>query len=810
MESNNATNCNIILRYICTIYINNQIFHQDMISSKKHILKNMVRSKITALIILLIINSIFHSKLVSAQNIDLKKNFVTIPAGSFLMGGDLEPKYITAGKEEGWRSIFIQDEFPQRKVKITQPFEISKYEITNFQYEQFDPNHNKWRGHFMDISKGDKEAVVYVSWEEAVTYTKWLSELDSLFDYRLPTEAEWEYAARGGTKTPFNDGKEGDIYKLNPFSQSQMEQKNYQFPYPFTWTNGCRSWVTWLPNNCIGVEDVYPNKDNIKAVDLTVGKSHPNNFGIFDMHGNVEEWVLDWYGTYNENDTVNPTSYIAGDFKVVRGGSHNNHVQHTRSANRISSAKNDKHYFLGFRVVRMQKNTETKPSVLKQRVRNWAENVKQQRYVWENDKFNPHFSITSLYELVPMIEDGSHCGSNEQMRQFGFDNDNRKPLLTGPLYTHNHSPTISWAENGDILISWFTGESEIGAELTLPVSRGKRKADGSLEWTQPSEFLKAADRNMHSSNLLNNSILNKIKPNTDFTLHQMASIGIAGRWDKLALGYRKSKDNGATWSPVKMILELDHGKNNGASMQGNMLQTDDGTLIFVTDDEDDDITNTGSVVVSIDNGETWERRGHSSSTKCEKRIGGLHAALVEIEDINNDNKKDLMAIARDHGKYYDGKAPQSISVDRGKTWSRSASIFPSIKSGQRFTLLKLRNSEVSKQKRTETPILFTGFANDSIRAKNANGEMDYIHGLYAAMSFDGGKTWPENFRRVVSQVKGNNEEEITVAPWQRKNKLTNVHGQKEGYMSVTQTPDGKIFLTDGKIVYTFNLAWLTE
>jgi formylglycine-generating enzyme required for sulfatase activity len=780
-----------------------------MVASKKNIMENIFLIKISGLMTLLVLNSLFTLKTVNAQTYIPDENFIAIPAGSFLMGADIDAKYITAGKKEGWRSIFIQDEFPQRKVQITQPFEMSKYEITNSQYEKFDPDHKKWRGNFMDISEGDNEAVVYVSWDEAVAYTKWLSEQDPDFNYRLPTEAEWEYAARAGTTSPFNNGKTGDIYGLNPFNETQMEQMNYQFPYPFTWTNGCRGWVTWLPENCVGVEDVYPNKDNIVDVDLTVGHSQPNKFGIYDMHGGVEEWVQDWYGPYNENDNSDPNGYATGDFKVARGGSHNNHVQHTRSANRMSSATNDKHYLLGLRVVRAPKNIKANAATLEQPVRPWAENVAKRTYDWGNDVSSPLFSVTSLYELVEMKEDGSHFGSNEQMRQFGFDPDNLKPLLTGPLYTHNHSPTITWSQNGDMLLSWFTGESEIGAELTLPASRGKRKADGSLEWTQPAEFLKAADRNMHSSNLLNNSVLNTTKPNTDFTLHQMASVGVAGRWDKLALGYRQSTDNGATWSPVKMVLELDHGKNNGASMQGNMLQTDDGTLIFVTDDDDDEVTNTGSLVVSTNNGESWERRGHSSTTPGEQRIAGLHAAVVEIDDKNNDGKKDLLAIARDHGKYYDGKAPMSISVDGGNTWARSASVFPSIKSGQRFTLLKLRHSTASKQKQNETPILLTGFANDSIRAKNTNGEMDDVHGLYAALSFDGGKTWPEKYRKVVSPVKGDNEEKLAVAPWQRQNTLSKNRGQKDGYMSVTQTPDGKIYLTDGKIVYTFNLAWLT-
>ena len=664
------------------------------------------------------------------------------------------------------------------------------------------------RGHFMDISTGDNEAVVYVTWEEAVAFCQWLSCNDTNFDFRLPTEAEWEYAARAGTRTPFNNGIGGNIYELNPFNGVQMEKMNYQFPYPFTWSNGCRRWVTWLPENCLGVEDVYPDKYHIKKVDLTVGQSEPNNFGVYDMHGGVEEWVLDWYGLYNSNDTIDPVGYESGDFKVIRGGSHNNHVQHTRSGNRMSSARNDKHYFLGFRVVRVPKNQGSKQKTFVQPVRPWAADVVKQQYNWDIIYSEPQFSITSLYELVTMQSDGSHYGSNEQTTQFGFDFENQIPLLTGPLYTHNHSPTITWSENGDLLISWFSGESEIGPELTLLACRGKRQTNGSIHWTAPSEFLKAADRNMHGSNLLNSVSNAALDPAENFTLHQMASIGVAGRWDKLALGYRKSTDNGASWSAVKMILELDHGLNDGASMQGNMLQTMDGTLIFVTDDEGDGISNTGSIAVSTDNGETWTRKGHSSSAPDSLRIAGIHAAVVEVNDINKDGTNDLMAIARDKGKYYSGKAPKSVSTDDGNTWSRSASEFPSIGSGQRFTLLKLFHSNGSIKPHGNEPILFTGFANDSILAKDAEGRLNYVTGLYAALSFDNGKTWPQKFRRVISDVGGNKTLKLAIAPWQRTSFLSRTAGQKEGYMSVTQTPDGMIFLTDGKIVYSFNLEWI--
>jgi hypothetical protein len=476
----------------------------------------------------------------------------------------------------------------------------------------------------------------------------------------------------------------------------------------------------------------------------------------------------------------------------------------------MSAAINDKNYFLGFRLVRIPKQQKEGGKRAEQPVYPWGSKVSAGKYAWKKKNTQPVFSITSLYELVPAVKDGSHYGSVRQMAQFGFDADKKLPLLTGPLYSHNHSPTLEWCENGDLLVSWFSGESEIGPELTLLASRGKRQPDGSLEWTPPSRFLKAEDRNMHSSNILNNAIRVGLKRDKAFTLHQMASIGIAGRWDKLALGYRKSTDNGATWSAVRMILDPDHGPTAGASMQGNMFQTSDGMLVFVTDDKGDSYAGTGSLVVSTDNGQTWERRGFSGVTPDTLRIAGGHAVVAEINDVNEDGKKDLLAIARDEGAYYAGKAPQSISMDGGNTWKRSPSVFPSVGTGQRMTLLRLSYSAVPAGTTGSKPLLFTGFAGDSIRAKDGEGKLSFVTGLYAALSFDEGKTWPEEYRKVISNLRGSDTLNLSIAPWQRTTKLARTKGQHEGYFSSGQTPDGTIYLTDGKIVYAFNLSWLME
>jgi len=115
--------------------------------------------------------------------------FVRILPGSFMMGQD---------KGGDW------DERPVHKVNITQSFAVSATEVTNAQYEQFDPDHRVLRGK-LGYSKGDDEAVVFVSWHEAVEFCKWLSKKEDK-PYRLPTEAEWEYACRAGTTGNYYTG----------------------------------------------------------------------------------------------------------------------------------------------------------------------------------------------------------------------------------------------------------------------------------------------------------------------------------------------------------------------------------------------------------------------------------------------------------------------------------------------------------------------------------------------------------------------------------------------------------------------------
>jgi len=137
--------------------------------------------------------------------------------------------------------------------------------------------------------------------------------------YRLPTEAEWEYAARSGTKTPFYTG-----------NNLTTDQANYDGNYPYN-------------NNAKGT---YLQKT------INVGSFAANNWGLYDMSGNVYEWCWDWYGSYNTGNQTNPIGSASGSDRVLRGGSWNSSAQACRSARRSNFAPSIRDDYYGFRLVR--------------------------------------------------------------------------------------------------------------------------------------------------------------------------------------------------------------------------------------------------------------------------------------------------------------------------------------------------------------------------------------------------------------------------------------------------------------------------
>ena len=211
------------------------------------------------------------------------------------------------------------DDEAQVAVTLTKPFELGKYEVTQGQWKSV-MGTEPWDG--QDNVKADKDCpATYVSWDDATEFCETLTEIERKAgklkadeEYRLPTEAQWEYACRAGTTTAFSFGD--DESKLGEYG--------------------------WFGGNTRG-ED-YAHK---------VGTKKPNPWGLHDMHGNVIEWCSDWFGE-KLSRVVDPVGPRGGLNRVNRGGSFGGIPGECRSAFRFSNAPPNRGDDLGFRVARSQ------------------------------------------------------------------------------------------------------------------------------------------------------------------------------------------------------------------------------------------------------------------------------------------------------------------------------------------------------------------------------------------------------------------------------------------------------------------------
>lgn len=224
--------------------------------------------------------------------------FVKISKGSFMMGS-----------EDG-----DTDEVPVRQVKIGQDFYLGKYEVTQSEYEKV---MGKNPSYFKDCPKCPVEKV---SWDDARKFIKKLNEKNE-GTYRLPTEAEWEYACRAGTTTEFVFG-----HALS------SDQANFDGNYPYG----------------------SAGKGNYLKKTTEVGSYQPNNWGLYDMHGNVWEWVEDVHsGDYKGLPTDGSANLTKGDVsrRVFRGGSWLVSGANLRCASRDRNTPSVSSHSIGFRVV---------------------------------------------------------------------------------------------------------------------------------------------------------------------------------------------------------------------------------------------------------------------------------------------------------------------------------------------------------------------------------------------------------------------------------------------------------------------------
>ncbi|MDA0746931.1 MAG: formylglycine-generating enzyme family protein [bacterium] len=231
-------------------------------------------------------------------------DFVYIAPGTFTMG--------SPGSEPGHGS----DEGPQHEVTISQGFHLGKYEVTQGQWEAV-MGTTPWSGGSYVQEKPDNPAV-YVSWNDAQEFVHRLNVATGDSLYRLPSEAEWEYACRAGITTRWS------------FGDNENQLKDY----------------AWYDDNAWAIGEKYAHQ---------VGTKKANPWGLYDMHGNVWEWVQDWYGSYSSSAQVDPMGPVSGSIRVWRGGSFDYDARLTRSADRSNFSPSYRHNDLGFRLLRRAK-----------------------------------------------------------------------------------------------------------------------------------------------------------------------------------------------------------------------------------------------------------------------------------------------------------------------------------------------------------------------------------------------------------------------------------------------------------------------
>ncbi len=259
----------------------------------------------------------------AAAQAGVPANFVYIRGGTFSMGSPENEVFRSGG--EGQHQVRLSD------------FYLCRYEVTVAEFRRFvedgystdaenQQDARNWRhgvsGQLRSSSE-ENHPVIYVSWNDAVKYCKWLS-FKTGKNFRLPTEAEWEYACRSGTQTPFNTG-----YNMT------TSQANYNGNYPYD-------------NNQKGV---------YRQNTVSVNSFTPNAWGLYNMHGNVWEWCSDWhkesyYAECKAKGTVsNPDNQEPGSYRVLRGGSWSSTAGRCRSACRDGFAPDFRDSFVGFRLV---------------------------------------------------------------------------------------------------------------------------------------------------------------------------------------------------------------------------------------------------------------------------------------------------------------------------------------------------------------------------------------------------------------------------------------------------------------------------
>jgi formylglycine-generating enzyme required for sulfatase activity len=286
-----------------------------------------------------------------------------IPAGEFMMGSGESAEHTAAFFNKTYdKDCLTADDFkqehPQHRVRITRPFYLSMHHVTRGQFRRFVAESdyktdaekgrkpgadglNPEKGEFefsrkyswrdAGYEETDEHPVVNVSWNDAVAFCQWLTRKEGK-TYRLPTEAEWEYACRAGMPTRYYSGDDPET--LPDVGNVADAAAKVKFP----------DWK-WAIKTSDGYVFTAP-----------VGTFRPNAFWLYDMHGNAWQWCADWYGKdyYGKSPTDDPTGPDSGDRRVLRGGSWCSGPYSCRSAARCGYPPDYRDHATGFRVARAE------------------------------------------------------------------------------------------------------------------------------------------------------------------------------------------------------------------------------------------------------------------------------------------------------------------------------------------------------------------------------------------------------------------------------------------------------------------------
>jgi formylglycine-generating enzyme required for sulfatase activity len=544
-----------------------------------------------------------------------------IPAGSFLMGEQHAVPQAMNGPD--WGDHGNHDEIPVHKVTITNPFYLSETEITAEQFRQFRADY-QGPELFAPYAAG-------ISWTEADAFCKWLGEKEGK-PYRLPTEAEWEYACRAGSEGLFWSG------------------------------------------------DTVPAEDT-------------NPFGLKRMHTGMSEWCYDWYGLYSCEDKTDPVGRASGFTRVVRGGGIEVHpfdkddligksegqraeatqgFQDTpygdfppfyrRCANRASLMPNSPnpgrgmpmHHFIGFRVVQAPL-PNTKP--LDPEVPRPTQGLKQECYDGAQgpDPAKPYFHVRPILPIPP-----ENCPDGE-IAAVGLN-----PGVKG----HNHSGGIAVCPNGDLFMVSFSSvmrQSESSSNTTMVCTRLRRGAE---DWDAPDVFLDMADVNDQSALLWSDN-------GTLWFFGGGRYFGPgAQELGNVPFRFCTSTDNGATWSELKVPV-ID-GPVHGFTAQpiNSAFRGPDSTIYFGMDGPDA----SSFLWASGDNGTTW--RDTWGMTRAR------HTTFVLLKD----NR--ILAMGGKNADI-EGYTPKCYSSDWGKTWTEGEKApFSALGTNQRPTIMRLKSGRL--------------------------------------------------------------------------------------------------------------------